>query len=182
VHLERGAGTAQVHFKWDSKSLVNLFCHDFEATEEMAGTVEHRDYPVTGQFTIEAGPDALRALPSFDDRFRIHPVLSPASWAKARSAIEAQDKFDKCGAGLDPDDVMAQLEALVAKGFMVKLPRKLFRAVELPTRLTPTVRVQDQDVDVELTQSRLEAGPDGVWYGVWVKAGLPGPRGPGPKS
>ena len=33
---------------------------------------------------------------------------------------------------------------------------------------------------LELTQSRLEAGPEGLWYGVWVKAGLPGPRGAGP--
>ena len=84
--------------------------------------------------------------------------------------------------GLHPDNVVAQLDARVKAGFVVKLPRKLFRPVRLPTRLTPTVSVQDRDVDVELTQSRLEAGPDGVWYGVWVKAGLPGPRGPGPKS
>jgi hypothetical protein len=76
---------------------------------------------------------------------------------------------------------MAQLEDLVAAGFVVKLPKKLFRSVRLPTRLTPTVSVQGRDVDVELTQSRLEAGPDGVWYGVWVKAGLPGPRGAGPR-
>jgi hypothetical protein len=180
VHLERGAGTARVHFKWDSRSLVNVVCRDFEVTEEMEGTVEPRVYPVAGQFKMEAGPDALRALPSFDDRFRIHPVLAPDSWAKARRAIEEQDKVENCGMGLDPDVVMGQLQALVDAGFVVKLPRKLFRAVQLPTRLTPTVRVQDRDVEVELTQSRLEAGPDGVWYGVWVKAGLPGPRGAGP--
>ena len=182
VHLERGTGTAQVHFKWDSRSVVNLVCRDFEVSEEMEGSVEPREYPVTGQFTMETGPDDLRALPSFDDRFRIHPVLGAESWAKVRSAIEAQNKIERCGMGLHPEIVMSQLEDLVKAGFVVKLPRKLFRAVRLPTRLTPTVRVQDRDVDVELTQSRLEGGPDGVWYGVWVKAGLPGPRGAGPKS
>ena len=77
---------------------------------------------------------------------------------------------------------MSQLNERVNAGFVVKLPRKLFRPVRLPTRLTPTVSVQDQDVEVELTQSRLEGGPDGVWYGVWVKAGLPGPRGAGPRN
>lgn len=180
VHLDRGAGTVRVHFTWDSHSVVNLVCQDFEVTEEMEGTVEPRSYPVTGQFKMEAGPDALRALPSFDDRFRIHPVLAAETWARARRAIDAQDKIEKCGMGMDPDILMGQLHALVDAGFVVKLPRKLFRAVQLPTRLTPTVRVQDHDVDVELTQSRLEAGPEGLWYGVWVKAGLPGPRGAGP--
>ena len=182
VHLERGSGTARVHFKWDSRAVVNIFCRDFEITQEVKGTVEHRDYPVTGRFTMAAGPDDLRALPSFDDRFRIHPVLSAASWAAIRAALEAQNTFERCGMGLHPDDVVAQLDARVKEGFVVKLPRKLFRPVRLPTRLTPTVSVQDHDVDVELTQSQLDAGPDGVWYGVWVKAGLPGPRGAGPAA
>jgi hypothetical protein len=182
VHLERGSGTARVHFTWDSRGVVNLFCGDFDATQEVKGTIEHRDYPVTGRFTMAAGPDDLRALPSFDDRFRVHPVLSPQSWTAIRGALEAQNTVERCGMGLHPDNVVAQLDARVKEGFVVKLPRKLFRPVRLPTRLTPTVSVQDHDVDVELTQSRLEAGPDGVWYGVWVKAGLPGPRGPGPKS
>jgi hypothetical protein len=130
---------------------------------------------------MAAGPDDLRATPSFDDRFRIHPVLGAASWAAIRQALEAQNTFERCGIGLHPEDVMAQLNDRVNAGFVVKLPRKLFRPVHLPTRLTPTVSVQEQDVDVELTQSRLEAGPDGVWYGVWVKAGLPGPRRAGPR-
>jgi hypothetical protein len=182
VHLEHGSGTARVHFKWDSRSVVNLICNDFAITQDVEGTVEPRDYPVTGRFTMTAGPGDLRALPSFDDRFRIHPVLGAASWAAIRRALDAQNKFERCGMGLHPEEVMSQLNDRVRAGFVVKLPRKLFRPVRLPTRLTPTVSVQDRDVDVELTQSRLEAGPDGVWYGVWVKAGLPGARGARPRS
>jgi hypothetical protein len=179
VHLERGSGKATVDFRWDSRSIVNFICRDFEVTREIEGTVAHRDYPVSGRFTMAAGQDDLRALPSFDDRFRIHPVLSEGSWATVREALEAQDRVTRCGMGLDPAMAMVQLEALVSAGFVAKLPRKLFRPIRLPTRLTPMVRVQERDVDVELTQSRLEAGPEGVWYGVWVKAGLPGPRGTG---
>ena len=180
VHLERGAGKASVAFEWDSRKMVNVICRDFDASRELEGTVEPRAYPVTGSFTMDTGPDDLRALPSFDDRFRIHPVISPDSWAAVRAALEAQDSITRCGMGLDPALAMTQLEALVDAGFTVKLPAKLFRPIRLPTRLTPTVRVQDSDVEVELTQSSLQAGPDGVWYGVWVKAGLPGPRGAGP--
>lgn len=179
VHLERGTGRANIDFEWDSRALVNVICRDFEVAQEIEGAVEPRAYPVVGRFTLETGADDLRALPSFDDRFRIHPVIAPQSWAAVRAALDAQDTFTRCGMGLDPALAITQLEALVEAGFMVKLPAKLFRPIRLPTRLTPTVRVQEADVEVELTQSRLEAGPDGVWYGVWVKAGLPGPRGAG---
>ncbi len=175
VRLERGSGTARVRFKWDSRSVVNLVCSDFAVTQDVEGSLEPRDYPVTGEFTMATGPDDLRALPSFDDRFRIHPVLDAASWAAVGRAIKAQDKFERCGMGMDPAKVISQLGDLVKAGFVVKLPRKLFRSVRLPTRLTPKVSVLDREVDVELTQSRLEAGPDGVWYGVWVKAALPSP-------
>ena len=179
VHLERGAGTVSIDFTWDSRSIASLVCRDFEVTQDVEGSIEPRKYPVTGQFTMAVSPDDLRALPSFDDRFRIHPVISADSWAAVRRAVDAQNKIERCGMGLHPEKVMSQLNDLVNAGFVVKLPKKLFRPVRLPTRLTPTVRVQDQDVDVELTQSRLDAGPEGVWYGVWVKAGLPGPRGAG---
>src|SRR5512143_1530549 len=137
VRLERGAGSARVRFKWDARSVVNLVCRDFEVTQEVEGSLAPRVYPVTGRFTMAAGPDDLRALPSFDHRFRIHPVLRAESWAAVRRALEAQDRFERCGMGMDPDKVMAQLEDLVKAGFVVKLPWKLFRPVRLPTRLTP---------------------------------------------
>jgi hypothetical protein len=179
VHLEGGGGTARVHFQWDSRALVNLVCQDFEVTEQVQGRVRPRAYPVSGRFTLSAGPGVLVATPSFDDRFRIHPELDAASWGVVGRALEHQNTLGKCGIGLHPEEVLAKLKALVDAGFVVKLPKKLFRGVSLPTRLSPTVNVQGRDVEVELTQSRLEAGPDGVWYGVWVKAGLPGPRGAG---
>jgi hypothetical protein len=180
VLLERGEGTATVKFEWDSRALVNVVCRDFEVTQQVTGRVEAKEYPVTGQFTLAAGPDELRARPSFDDRFRIHPALDAASWDAVRRRLDEQDQLARCGMGLDPEKTLAQLRELVGKGFMVKLPAKLFRPVSLPTRLTPTVNVQGRDVEVELSQSRLEAGPEGVWYGVWVKAGLPraGTAGP----
>ena len=180
VHLERGGGAARIHFQWDSSNLVNLVCQDFEVTEQVEGRVLPRAYPVSGHFTLSAGPGVLVATPSFDDRFRIHPELDAVSWAVVERALKQQDTLGKCGIGLDPPAVLAQLQALVEAGFVVKLPKKLFRGVRLPTQLSPTVNVQGRDVEVELTQSRLEAGPDGVWYGVWVKAGIPGPRGAGP--
>jgi hypothetical protein len=177
VHLERGLGTARIHFDFDSGGIAGLVCRDFEVAEQVKGRVLPKAYPVSGRFGLSAGPGVLVATPSFDDRFRIHPQLDAASWAAVERALEQQDTLGRCGLGLDPPVVLGQLKALVDAGFVVKLPKRLFRGVRLPTRLSPTVNVQGHDVEVELTQSRLEAGPDGVWYGVWVEAGVPGPRG-----
>src|SRR5688500_20153217 len=100
---------------------------------------------------MAAGVDDLRALPVFDDRFRIHPELGAESWAAIRQAIDAQDKIERCGIGLDPDKVMAQLEALGEAGFVVKLPRKPLRPVRLPTPRTPTGSVAAPGRPVEPT-------------------------------
>jgi hypothetical protein len=179
IHLERGAGAARIHFQWDSRMLVNLVCRDFEVTEEVQGHIAPRAYPVAGEFALTAGPGELVAAARFDDRFRIHPELDAVSWAVVDRALRQQDTMGRCGVGLDPAATLAELKALVAAGFVVRLPNKLFRPVSLPARLSPTVTVQGRDVEIELTQSRLEAGPDGVWYGLWVRAGVPR-RGAGP--
>ena len=102
VHLERGSGTARVHFTWDSRGLVNLFCGDFEVTQDVEGTIKHRDYPVTGRFTMAAGPDDLLALPSFDDRFRIHPVLSAESWGAIRGGARSGEQVRALRDGAPP--------------------------------------------------------------------------------
>ena len=83
--------------------------------------------------------------------------------------------------GLPPDKRVAQIDETCERSFVVKLPRKLFRPVRLPTGSPDgTACGQRSRVEVELTQ-RGWRGPDGVWYGVWVKPASPGTRGTGPR-
>jgi hypothetical protein len=170
VHIEQGQGRALVRFSWDSRGLVELVCKDFTLEDTAAGRVEHRIYPVSGAFTIAVGKDSLVATPRFSDRFRIHPSVDEATWSKVARALEEQDRLGRCGIGIDPEMEMLNLRTLIAKGFNVRLPRKIFRPVVLPTRLTPTVEVQGRTVDLTLAQSSVRVAPDGVWYGVQIAA------------
>jgi hypothetical protein len=170
LHLEGGRGAARVHFRWDSRSIAKLVCRDFEVTQAIAGRVRPRVYPVEGDFEVSAPEGRLLATPHFDHRYRIYPELDPTSWDAVRAALEDQDHFGRCGLGLDPQKVLGDLQALVARGFVVKLPDRLFRPVSLPTRLTPTVEVQDQRVAVTLTQSSVRLTPERLSYGAWVNA------------
>lgn len=172
VHLEQASGAALARFAWDSRSVVNVICRDFEVEEAVGGRVPSRAYPVHGRFALAAGEDRLVARPSFDRRFRIHPEPSADSWSRVRAALDAQDRLSRCGMALDPDDVVRQLREMVARGFVVTLPDKLFRPVSLPTRLTPSVEVEGHAVEVVLTQSSLGVAPEGLWYSVDVDARL----------
>jgi hypothetical protein len=170
VHVEHGQGRALVRFAWNSKGLVGLVCRDFALEDTVTGRLLHHIYPVSGTFDVTVGDRQLVASPRFVDRFRIHPHVDEATWVKVRSALEEQDRLGRCGLGLDPEREMEQLRALLRKGFVVRLPRKIFRPVVLPTHLTPDVEVQGRKVELGLTQASVRIAPDGVWYGVRLTA------------
>jgi hypothetical protein len=170
VHVEHGQGRALLRFDWNSKALVGLLCRDFTLEDTVTGRVLHHIYPVSGTFDVTVGDQELVASPRFADRFRIHPHVDQATWSKVRAALEEQDRLGRCGLGLDPEREMEQLRTLVQKGFMVRLPRKIFRPVVLPTHLSPTVEVQGRQVELDLTQSSVRIAADGVWYGVRLTA------------
>jgi len=174
VLLEEGQGTAAVHFRWKSRGVAKLVCRSFEAHQEIAGRVKPDEYPVRGSVLLAAVKDALTATPRFDPAFRVNVDLGAESWARVRAALEAQDEITRCGLGLDPDKVFDRLQALVRKGFIVRLPRKLLRTVRLPAGLTQSVDVQGRRVGLAVAQDALHITPDGLWYSVGIRADIPG--------
>jgi hypothetical protein len=173
VHLEEGEGRASVDFAWDSRGIANLLCHDFEASQEIHGAVVPEKYPVRGHFSLLASDDALTAVPAFDDEFRIKLDLSPGSWAAVRSQLEDQDRFSKCGMGMDPEKVLGELRELVGAGFKVKIPARVFRPVVLPAQLADSVMVARQEVGVEVTRNTLRVAGGVLWYSAAVGVQLP---------
>jgi len=179
VLLEEGEGTAAVHFRWKSRGVAKLVCRSFEARQEVAGRVKPDEYPVRGSVLLAAVKDVLTATPRFDPAFRVNVELGAESWARVRAALEAQDEITRCGLGLDPDKVFDRLQALVRKGFIVRLPRKLLRTVRLPAGLTQSVDVQGRRVGLAVAQDALHITPDGLWYSVGIRADIPGAPRPG---
>ena len=165
AHLEGGTGSASLDFKWDSRGLANLVCRDFRIEQELDGTVVPEEYPVRGTFVLKAVGQSLTAQPSFTDTFRVKLDLSPASWAAVRAQLEAQDTLTRCGAGMDPDQVLAELSDLATfKGFDVKIPRRLFREITLPAEVAQSVNVDEHQVRIALEDSALHVTSQALWY------------------
>jgi hypothetical protein len=182
AHLERGVGSAAVTFTWDSRGLANLVCRSFKVEQAIYGSVVPEEYPVRGTFLLEAAGQSLTAQPTFTDVFKVKLDLSPQSWAAVRAQLEGQDKLTRCGVGLDPDKVLAQLRDLATvQGFDVKIPRRLFRSITLPAQVAQSVKVDEHEVRIALQSSALHVTPQALWYrasvGVRpaVHAGGPGP-------
>jgi hypothetical protein len=186
VHLEEGEGRASVDFRWDSRGITNLFCRDFEASQEIHGAVVPEEYPVRGSFSLLAADDALTAIPAFDDEFRIKLDLSPGSWAAVKAQLEGQDRFSKCGMAMDPEKVLGGLRDLVDAGLKVKIPARVFRSVVLPAHLADSVMVARQEVGVAVSGNTLQIADGLLWYsaavGVRLPAALRGRRSAGMAS
>jgi len=179
VFLEQGEGTAAVRFAWKSRGLAKVVCRSFEAKQEIDGRVKPEEYPVRGRFLLAAEKDTLAATPRFDPEFRVKVELSRDSWAKVRAALVAQDDITRCGLALDPDKVFAKLQELVAQGFVIHLPRKLLRTATLPAALTQSVDVEGRRVEVAAANNALRITPEGLWYGIGVRASIAGAPRPG---
>jgi hypothetical protein len=170
VAIQEGHGTATVHFKWESRSVASVVCHDFEVTKQLSGEVLPREYPVSGRFQLSAAPERLRAEPVFPPHaFRIHVDLSDASWKQVRDAINEQDDVLHCGLALDPDDLVARLRARLREGFDVKLPRSLFRAVDFPAAVRQEATIGEAQVALAVETRGLAVTPAAVWYSADVR-------------
>ena len=170
VRIAEGHGNATLAFSWDPHSIVKLVCHDFDVVEPMAGRILPREYPVSGVFVFTASGRRLIATPqSWDRTFRLEVDPSEESWAKVRRALEEQNQLDRCGLAMSPDDVMDQLRELVAKGFDVKLPRRLYRPVSFPAAFRESVTVDDRPVDLAVQPYELRTTPDVIWFAATVR-------------
>ena len=171
VALEEGHGSATAHFSWQSRSLASLVCHDFDVTRRLEGEVLAHEYPVSGAFQLSAGPETVRADPVFPRReFRIHVDMTPRSWDEVRAAIHEQDQILRCGLALDPDTLLPRLRERLHEGFDVKLPRSLFRPVDLPAAVREVVTIEDRKVDFSVHTRGLAVTPTAVWYSADVSS------------
>jgi hypothetical protein len=177
VHIEQGQGRAALHFAWDSRGLAKIVCRDFEVRESVAGAVVKETHALEGQVTLEARGDDLRLRPRFERRHRIHVAPSAEAWATVESALDRQDKFFRCGLALKQDAVMARLQGIVERGFVVKLPESLFREVRLPSVLAGDVHVADREVQVATRETVLTTDARQATLSLRLRITLPGGSG-----
>jgi hypothetical protein len=129
-----------------------------------------RDYVVNGAFELTAEATSARAAPIVPGRtFRFHVDLSPQSWNEVTDAIQQQDTLLRCGIGLDPDELLPKLKAILNQGFEATLPEKLFRPIEMPASVQRTVQIEDGHVDLAVETRGLKLTDEAVWYAAAVQ-------------
>lgn len=175
VVLQQGSGTATLRFAWDAKSVANVVCRDFATTQRITGSVLPREYEIEGDFVLTAGERSVVARPEFpEEKFRLSVDLSPESWANVQRTLASQDKISRCGIALAPADVIRKLQALGRKGFNVKLPRSIFRTVELPASVSRSVEVEERRLSLAVRPNVLRVTPRTFWYSSAVRTEIAG--------
>jgi hypothetical protein len=173
VTLEDGRGEATLRFRWDAAGVAGAVCGDFETTQRITGRVLPAGYTIDGAFVLSANERTIVAEPEFPaEKFRLVVDLSPESWDEVRRTLASQDKIFKCGIALDPPDVIQKLRALGRKGFNVKLPRSIFRTVELPASVSEAVTVETRRVELSVRPNVLRVTPRTFWYSAAVETAI----------
>jgi len=175
VRLMSARGEGTLHFRWDSRGMANLACRDFEVEERLQATAFPDIYRVSGAFVLSEDRGLVIAKPEFPaEKYRVRLDLTPESWAKVEAAVRSQDTFDKCGMAIDPADVLPKLQKLASAGFDFKLPRSIFRSVEMPAQFRSRVEVQGTQVDVAVDPKVMRLTKEYLWYSASLKARIMG--------
>lgn len=170
VDVQPTEGDATLHFAWDSAGLANVVCKDFALTRDIHGRVLPQTHVISGELRLRNTGDELTATPVDPDRrIELKLDLTPGSWGVVEAALRSQDTFGKCGMLMDPDEALARLRRLAARGITIRLPESILRAVSLPAHLQKSARVGEATVDVRLIARSVRVETATLWSSVSVE-------------
>ena len=171
IHIRQGEGRVTLKFRWDSKSVFNLICRDFETVQMVRGNILPQTHVVRGSIVLAAGKEGIVADPDFPrERYPLGMTLTEGSWDQIRDALKEQDKLMRCGLLVNPDSAVKSLHALGTKGLKFRLPKSAFRTIYLPAGLVRTVRILGAPIDLVIEPHELRITPGWIWYGAEMKA------------
>jgi hypothetical protein len=164
VDVKESEGRIGIHFSWNSKSLANLVCKDFALTRDLRGRVLPQRHVLSGALRIGSAADSLTLTPVFPDRkIPLKVDLTPSSWQTVEAALRTQNTADRCGTLMKPDNLVARLRELAAKGVKVGIPESVFRVVRLPAHLEQAVKIGDRTVNLTVKSEGLTVLPQLLW-------------------
>ena len=170
VRVQPAPGKVSIRFAWDSASVANVVCKDFELTRTLAGSVPAQTLEVKGALRFSSEGGSIVAVPLFPERtVALRMDLSPESWATVDEALGSQNSLGKCGLLLNPEVVVAKLRELTQQGIRVTLPASIFRTVRLPARIEKVVEVAAHKVGVEVSSERLGFEHEVLWSSATVR-------------
>ena len=170
VALSEGEGRATVTFDWKSSGLGSVVCEDFKVVQQVSGRVAPHSYTIKGGFALSVEDGLLVAGPDFPDlvvRLIVEP--SEQTWRGVDAAIK--ERSWKCEKALNAVNVTGILKDLLAKGFNVRVPKKIFKPIRLPAGLQASLSLEGQPYALGVTPLALRITPDILWFGADVSAG-----------
>jgi hypothetical protein len=171
VKLATGRGEAALRFLWDSKGLsANTVCGDVDVTRDVSGGVVPEDYTVSGRFAIAAADNAIVLRPEFPDlAVRLFVDPSEQAWGVVDGVVKEQRKG--CEIALNKVDVKSKIEAILGRGFNVKVPQKIFKPIRLPAGVSQSLMIQGMRLDLRVKATGVMVADDRLWYGADVSVG-----------
>jgi len=164
VDVKESEGRVSIRFSWDSKSLAKIVCKDFDLTRDLRGRVLPQRHVLSGALHIGSAGDSLSLTPLFPDRkIPLKVDLTPSSWEAVEAALRTQNTTDRCGTLMKPDNLVARLRELAAKGIKVGIPESIFRAAHLPAHLEQAVKIGDRTVNLTVKSEGLTVLPQLLW-------------------
>jgi hypothetical protein len=177
VSVVEGKAEGTVHFKWDGQGIAGLFCGDVDVNPGVSSRVKPATYDVKGNFLLKAEKDVVVAEPRFDDlAIRVQLDPPPETWKTIATVVEQvkDDKSGVCANAIRKIDVPALIKRLIDKGFMVKIPSKLFR-VSLPASVDQAVEIEGRTLRLGAQTTGFRVTPQMLWYGAEFGAARPTP-------
>jgi hypothetical protein len=167
VRLASGDGRASVRVRWDGRGIAGVACGDVDVTRQVQGALAPASYEVKGAFELRTRGPSIVVTPRFPDvevKIQIQPDAE--SWATFEGVIEEQGAV--CRTLLRKADVRQKVAEVIERGFDVRLPRKLFRPLELPAGVEESVEIEGVRLALEAKPRRLAISHGRIWYGADV--------------
>ncbi len=178
--LASGGGKVELHFYWDSKGLAaNAVCGDLDITRQVTGTVVPGRYTVQGAFGVAVDGPALLLTPDFPElAVRLFVEPTDEAWKVVDEAMA--DQRAGCRKALEKIDIKKILAKILGKGFNIKIPPKVLRAVRLPAGLQQSLSVQGVKLNLAVKTTDLVVAEERLWYGADVSTETGAADGPAP--
>lgn len=164
VEVVSGSGRATINFKWDGKNVSGAVCGDMDIEQQVSGGVKPATYPVSGGLELTATAREIMAAPRFP-AIKVNLKVEPSkeSWGAVEKILA--DKEGICGYVVEKVNVLRIVEALIDKGFKVRLPTEKIKPMAVPVGIEPSMTVKGQQVELAIKLSELAITEKMIWLG-----------------
>ena len=181
VQVVSGSGRATIDFKWDGKNVSGAVCGDMDINQEVSGGVKPASYPVAGALVLSATTREILAAPQFPT-IKVNLKVQPSqeSWSAVEKILA--DKEGVCGYVVEKVNVLKIVQALIEKGFNVRLPTEKIKPMAVPVGIEPSMKVKGQEVALGIKVGELAITEKMIWLGADIRIELDGPIVPSPAA